>query len=141
MTATYVILVVEDEELHRKMLVKVLQTLGHEVLVATDGEAGIKLAELKRPHLILMDINMPVMDGLTATRLIKKNPATASIPIIALSALAMSGDQEKALAAGCDDYISKPALIKPLGDKLKEWLGKSRHSAADIEGGTSHDNR
>lgn len=142
MSEALVVLVVEDDELHRKMLIKVLGVLGYDVLVAVDGESAVHLASQKRPDLILMDINMPGMDGLAATRLIKKNPLTAGIPIIALTAQAMAGDQEKALAAGCDDYLAKPALIKTLGDKLGEWLEKSRQTASPVrpekvEGGRS----
>lgn len=135
MSETFVILVVEDQELHSKMLVKVLGVLGYRVLVAIDGESAVELVGQKRPDLVLMDINLPVLDGLAATRLIKKNPDTAGIPIIALTAQAMVGDQEKALAAGCDDYIAKPALIKPLGEKLGEWLKRSRKPATTVEGG------
>jgi len=141
MSEVLVILVVEDDELHRKMLSKVLGVLGYAVLVATGGESAVELARQKLPDLILMDINMPGMDGLVATRLIKKNPLSAGIPIIALTAQAMAGDQEKALAAGCDDYLAKPALIKALGDKLGEWLARSRESPTTLRTGEGEGGR
>jgi len=133
MRERFVILVVEDEELHRKMLAKVLDVLGYTVMVATSGEGAVELVGRQRPDLILMDINLPGMDGLAATRMIKGNALTAAIPIIALTALAMVGDQEKMLAAGCDDYLAKPALIKPLGAKLGEWLGGGRNKTGQLQ--------
>jgi CheY-like chemotaxis protein len=130
MTKTFLILVVEDEDLHRKMMVKILGALGHTVLEAEDGFTAVNLATQRRPDLILMDINLPGMDGLTATRRLKENSATAWIPVIALTALAMTGDHEKILEAGCDDYIIKPLLIKPFVAKLEDWLDNIRRTRA-----------
>lgn len=138
MSETFSILVVEDEELHRKMMAKILGSLGHTVLEAEDGAAAIDLATQRQPDLILMDINLPGMDGLTATRRLKETPATAWIPVIALTALAMAGDQKKILEAGCDDYIIKPLLIKPFIAKLEGWLDKTRQTRTS---GQADDNR
>jgi CheY-like chemotaxis protein len=112
------------KELHRKMLVKILGARGYMVLEAKNGQDAVELADKQPPDLVLMDLLLPVMDGLTATRLLKGNPATRAIPVIALTAMAMAGDREKALAAGCDDYVSKPVLLAPLLAKLGDWLGK-----------------
>ena len=90
----------------------VLQSAGHTVLSATDAEAGLTLARDERPNLILMDIQLPGMDGLEATGLLKRDDATRAIPVIALTALAMKGDEERIRAAGCDDYIAKPMRYK-----------------------------
>lgn len=102
------ILMVEDNPANMKLGVFLLEKAGHEVLQATDAEEGIRLARLSLPQLILMDVQLPGMDGLAATRLLKADAITAMIKIVALTALAMSGDQEKIKAAGCDDYIAKP---------------------------------
>jgi CheY-like chemotaxis protein len=91
--------------------------------VAVDGEEGVQAAMAELPDLILMDLSLPKMDGWTATGHIKKNPKLASVPVIALTAHAMVGDREKALAAGCDDYISKPIDLRELANKLQEYLG------------------
>ena len=101
------ILVVEDVEFNRDLIVQLLEDT-YEVLTAADGAAGIQLAARECPDLILMDLSLPVIDGWEATRRIKANPALHDIPIIALSAHAMIGDQEKALQSGCDEYLSKP---------------------------------
>ena len=102
------ILLVEDHEEIWDFLSRRLSRRGHEVTVATDGQAGIDRARADMPEIILLDMNLPVLDGWSAARLLKAEPATAGIPVIALTAHAMSGDREKALAAGCDDYHPKP---------------------------------
>jgi two-component system cell cycle response regulator DivK len=102
------ILVVEDNAANMKLTVLLLEREGHEVMQATDAEEGMRLALERLPKLILMDIQLPGMDGLTATRLLKGSAATCDIKIVALTALAMTGDREKIEAAGCDGYIAKP---------------------------------
>ena len=102
------VLLVEDHEEIWDFLSRRLSRRGHEVTVATDGQAGVERARADRPEIILLDMNLPVLDGWSAARLLKAEPATAGIPVIALTAHAMSGDREKALAAGCDDYHPKP---------------------------------
>ena len=106
------ILIVEDEPRNLKLLRDLLQRFGYEILEATDGEQGVKSAGEKMPDLILMDIMMPKMDGLEATRIIKADTKTKHIPIIALTSYAMKGDREKTIEAGCDGYIAKPIDIK-----------------------------
>ena len=106
------ILIVEDEPRNMKLLRDLLQRFGYETIEAFDGEQGVKLSGEKMPNLILMDIMMPKMDGLEATRIIKANTKTKHIPIIALTSYAMKGDREKAIEAGCDGYIAKPIDIK-----------------------------
>jgi two-component system cell cycle response regulator DivK len=117
------ILVVEDNPDNRILITDVLSSLDYEVLVAMDGEEGLKLAEAEIPDLILMDLSLPKMDGWTATNRIKANDTLSHIPIIALTAHAMVGDREKALRAGCDDYISKPIDLRELSSKLSHFLG------------------
>ena len=138
MKRNFVILVVDDEEMQRKMLSKVLGALGYVVLEAEDGRVAVELAGLRRPDLILMDIQLPVMDGLAATRRLKDDPQTQAIPVIALTALAMFGDRERALAAGCDDYLAKPIMLESLVAKLNEWLWarevEARAEARDLSG-------
>ena len=102
------ILVVEDNPTNMKLAVLLLETAGHTVICATDAESGVTLARVDRPDLILMDIQLPGMDGLAATVLLKQDEATRAIPVIALTALAMKGDEERIRAAGCDGYIAKP---------------------------------
>ena len=118
------ILLVEDNEMNRDMLSRRLQRKGYEVLIAVDGEAGVKIAASERPDLILMDMSLPVLDGWEATRRLKGEPNTASIPIIALTAHVMGGDRDKALAAGCDDYDSKPIDFERLLGKMQALLKK-----------------
>ena len=138
MNKNFVILVVDDEEMQRKMLSKILGALGYAVLEAEDGRVAVELAGLRHPNLILMDIQLPVMDGLAATRRLKDDPQTQAIPVIALTALAMSGDRERALAAGCDDYLAKPIMLESLVAKLNEWLWarevEARAEARDLSG-------
>lgn len=106
------ILVVEDNPDNMLLTVMLLESVGHEVLSAIDAEAGLTLARGERPDLILMDIQLPGMDGLEATALLKADPATRGIPVVALTALAMKGDEERIRAAGCDGYIAKPIGIQ-----------------------------
>ena len=108
------VLVVEDNPANMKLTTMLLHTAGHDVLSALDAETALRLAHEQRPDLILMDIQLPDMDGLAATALLKHDPATASIPIIALSALAMKADEERSQTAGCDAYIVKPLRYKEL---------------------------
>lgn len=117
------ILLVDDNEMNREMLTRRLQRRGFEVITAGDGQDAIAIARDAKPDLILMDMNLPVIDGWTATRTLKALPVTSSIPIIALTAHAMAGDREKALAAGCDDYETKPIEFARLMEKIKARLG------------------
>ena len=103
-----VILVIEDNPANMALATFLLQSAGHTVLSATDAEAGLTIARAEQPHLVLMDIQLPGMDGLKATALLKQDEATRAIPVIALTALAMTGDEERIRAAGCDGYIAKP---------------------------------
>ena len=106
------ILVVEDNPTNMKLVTMLLARAGHAVIPAADAEAGLGLARAERPDLILMDMQLPGMDGLAATALLKADEATRAIPVIALTALAMKGDEERILAAGCDGYIAKPLAYK-----------------------------
>ena len=117
------ILLVEDNEMNRDMLLRRLERKGFEVVIAVDGQAGVNMAASESPDLILMDLSLPVIDGWEATRLIKADPATQSIPVIALTAHAMAGDEQKAREAGCDDYDTKPVDIKRLLGKIDNLLG------------------
>jgi two-component system, cell cycle response regulator DivK len=103
-----VVLIIEDNAANLKLASFLLETASHTVLSAPDAEAGLAIARADRPALILMDIQLPGMDGLEATRLLKADPETRDIPVIALTALAMKGDEERIRAAGCDGYIAKP---------------------------------
>jgi two-component system cell cycle response regulator DivK len=106
------VLIVEDNPTNMTLAVFLLQSVGHTVLSAKDAEAGLTLARDEQPNLILMDIQIPGMDGLEATVLLKRDEATSAIPVIALTALAMKGDEERIRAAGCDGYIAKPMRYK-----------------------------
>jgi two-component system cell cycle response regulator DivK len=108
------VLIVEDNPANMTLAILLVESAGHTVLSATDAEAGLTQARDERPDLILMDIQLPDMDGLTATVLLKRNDATSAIPVIALTALAMKGDEERIRAAGCDGYIAKPMRYKEL---------------------------
>jgi len=121
------VLVVEDNEMNRDMLARRLRRRGFEVVIAADGETGIATAAREAPHLILMDLSLPRIDGWETARRLKATAETAAIPIIALTAHAMSGDREKALAAGCDDYDTKPVELSRLLEKMQKLLppGKS----------------
>ena len=116
------ILLVEDNPENREMLSRRLARRGFEILFAEDGAEAVEAARAERPDLVLMDLNLPVMDGWEATRRIKADPDTASIPIIALTAHAMSGDSQTALDAGCDDYDTKPVDLQRLLDKIGAQL-------------------
>ena len=113
------ILLVEDNEQNRDMLARRLQRQGHAVVTAADGERAISMASSESPDVILMDLNLPVLDGWLATRRIKDCPQTKAIPVIALTAHAMAGDRQKALSAGCDDYDTKPVDFARLTDKIR----------------------
>ena len=116
------ILIVEDEPKNMKLLRDLLQRFGYEILEASDGEQGVKSAGEKMPDLILMDIMMPKMDGLEATRIIKADNKTRHIPVIALTSYAMKGDREKTIEAGCDGYIAKPIDIKEVLKTIETYL-------------------
>jgi len=116
------ILVVEDNEENRDSLTRRLERRGFEVLAATDGKAGVEKAKAEKPDLILMDMNMPEMDGWEATRQIKADPALASVKVIALTAYAMGGDRERALEAGCTDYHAKPIEFPKLLAQIEQIL-------------------
>lgn len=116
------ILLVEDNEMNRDMLSRRLIRRGYEVVMAFDGEQGIAMALSEKPDLILMDMSLPVIDGWEATRRIKASETTATIPVIALTAHAMSDDRDKALAAGCDEYDTKPIDLDRLLPKIQALL-------------------
>jgi CheY-like chemotaxis protein len=121
------ILLVEDHDMNRKMLSRRLQSRGYDVIFAVDGQEGVAAARTEQPHLILMDMNLPEIDGWEATRILKTDDVTRSIPVIALTAHAMVSDRQKALAAGCDDYESKPIEFERLVTKIETMLnGHSR---------------
>ena len=123
------VLVVEDNAANMKLTSLLLLHAGHTVLQALDAETGLRLAHREQPDLILMDIQLPDMDGLAATTLLKHDPATASIPIIALSALAMKADEERSQTAGCDAYIVKPLRYKELYAVMERLLQKPQPPA------------
>jgi two-component system cell cycle response regulator DivK len=118
------ILLVEDNEMNRDMLSRRLERKGYQVVMATDGEQAVAMATSESPALILMDMSLPVFDGWEATRRIKAAPETKAIPVIALTAHAMSGDREKSLAAGCDDYDTKPIELPRLLEKMETLLNR-----------------
>ena len=119
------ILIVEDNEMNRDMLSRRLARRGYDIAVAVDGEAGVAAAASESPDLILMDMSLPVMDGWEATRRIKAEASTGAIPVIGLTAHAMTGDRDKALAAGCDDYDTKPVELPRLLEKIEALLGRA----------------
>lgn len=116
------VLLVEDNELNRDMLSRRLQRRGFEVLLAVDGQQGIDMATEHLPEVILMDMNLPIIDGWEATRRLKANSLTQKIPVIGLTAHAMTGDREKCLAAGCDQYDTKPIDFESLLEKIRSLL-------------------
>jgi len=123
------ILLVEDNEMNRDMLSRRLLRRGYEVVIAIDGQQGVDLAGTVAPNVILMDMSLPVIDGWEATRRIKANDATKQIPVIALTAHAMAGDREQALAAGCDDYDTKPIDLARLLPKIEKFAGPGTPAA------------
>ncbi len=118
------ILIVEDDLKNQKLFRDVLEEVGYETILASDGEQGVQLAQAEKPDLILMDVQLPVKDGLTATREIKENPQISHIPVWALTAMAMKGDKELVQAAGCDAYISKPVQLTNLIEKLSTYFNR-----------------
>ena len=120
------ILVVEDQEDNRRIVRDLLASAGYEMIEALDGEAGVRLAETERPDLILMDVQLPLLDGLEATRRIKRNPELRPIPLIVVTSYALSGDDAKAMAAGCDAYVAKPFSPRQLLATIREFLGDAR---------------
>jgi CheY-like chemotaxis protein len=122
------ILLVEDNEANRDMLCRRLERSGFAVLAAADGRQGVEAAHSEKPDLILMDMSLPEIDGWEAARRIKADPQTAALPIIALTAHALAGDRERALAAGCDDYDTKPIEFKRLLEKIQRLLAGDRSS-------------
>jgi CheY-like chemotaxis protein len=119
------ILIVEDNEMNRDMLSRRLARRGYTIVTAVDGEQGLVAAEAERPDLILMDMSLPLMDGWEATRRLKGENTTQAIPVIGLTAHAMTGDRDKAMAAGCDDYDTKPVELPRLLEKIEALLGRS----------------
>ena len=130
------ILLVEDNEMNRDMLSRRLEKRGYEVLIAVDGQLGISMAQSEAPDLILMDMSLPVIDGWEATRSLKAAAETKDIPVIALTAHAMSTDRDKALEAGCDDYDTKPIELSRLLEKMEVLLapGKRTPVARAVDG-------
>jgi len=120
------VLLVEDNEMNRDMLSRRLIRRGFEVVFAVDGKQGVDLARSEKPDIILMDMSLPVMDGWQATRCVKSDEVTRSVPVIGLTAHAMSGDREKAIEAGCDDYDTKPVEIDRLIGKMERLLGVAK---------------
>ena len=123
MTASRILLV-EDHPLNRELAEAILMRAGYEVLVAPDGETGLATAHSAHPDVILMDIELPGLDGLEATRRLKADAATRAIPVIGLTAHAMAGDREKVIDAGCDDYDTKPVELPRLLQKIEALLGR-----------------
>ncbi len=119
------ILLVEDNEINRDMLSRRLERRGYQVVVALDGEQGVAMAQSEAPDLILMDMSLPVLDGWEASHRIKATLDTQAIPIIAITAHAMVGDRERAIAAGCDDYDTKPIDFPRLLEKMERILAKA----------------
>jgi CheY-like chemotaxis protein len=123
------VLLVEDDEMNRDMLSRRLIRRGFQVVFAMDGQQGIDLARSERPDVILMDMSLPIIDGWEASRRLKANDATRSVPVIGLTAHAMSGDREKAIEAGCDDYDTKPVELDRLIGKIERLLGTAKDGA------------
>ena len=123
------VLLVEDNEMNRDMLSRRLIRRGFQVVFAMDGQQSIDLAHSERPDIILMDMSLPIIDGWEATRCLKADDATRSVPVIGLTAHAMSGDREKAIEAGCDDYDTKPVELDRLIGKIERLLGTAKDEA------------
>ncbi|HEV8659588.1 MAG TPA: response regulator [Thermoanaerobaculia bacterium] len=124
------ILIVEDNEINREMLSRRLERRGYKVVIALDGQMGIDVARAKAPDLILMDMSLPLVDGWEATRLMKADDVLKHIPVIALTAHAMANDRDKALAAGCDDYDTKPIELSRLLAKMETLLLPAKERAS-----------
>jgi two-component system cell cycle response regulator DivK len=131
------ILLVEDNEMNRDMLSRRLQRKGYLVVLAVDGQSGVEMAKTQAPDLVLMDMSLQVLDGWEATRRLKADAPTKHIPIIALTAHAMSGDREKALEAGCDDYDTKPVEMPRLLGKIEALLSRGGGKMASTDKPTS----
>jgi|SRR4051794_25315357 len=116
------ILIVEDDEMNRESLSRLLKRRGFEVIVGVDGQEGISLAQSEAPDIILMDMSLPVLDGWEATRQLKATPSTANVPVIALTAHAMASDRDRALQAGCDDFDTKPIELDRLLPKIRALI-------------------
>jgi len=129
------ILLVEDNEMNRDMLSRRLQRRGYEVIIAVDGQQGVAMAQSESPDVILMDMSLPVMDGWEAARTLKSSPQTRDLPVIALTAHAMSTDRDKAIEAGCDDYDTKPIELTRLLAKIEALIARSGKDIAET--GTS----
>lgn len=125
------ILIVDDDAKNRKLLTDVLQAGGHATLTAANGAHAIELARSAKPNLILMDVQMPLIDGLAAVKALKADRATRRIPVIAITALAMHGDRERMLAAGFDGYLKKPISIKELRAEVNRRLAEQTEKTAD----------
>ncbi len=121
----YKFLLIEDNVMNRDMLSRRLERKGYEVILAADGPTGVAMANAESPSIILMDMSLPILDGWEVTRLLKANAATRDIPVIALTAHAMSGDRDKALEAGCDEYDTKPVDLPRLVSKIEGLLSES----------------
>lgn len=117
------ILIVEDNEDNMILVCDVLSSRGYSILKAVDGQQGLDMARVERPDLIIMDLSLPLLDGWAAVRQLKDDPELRNIPVIALTAHAMAGDREKALDAGCDDYLAKPIRLMTLIGKVREFVG------------------
>jgi len=130
------ILLVEDNEMNRDMLSRRLQRRGYEVIIALDGQQGVQMAQSRSPDVVLMDMSLPVMDGWEATRTLKSSPETRNIPVIALTAHAMSTDRERAMEAGCDDYDTKPIELTRLIAKIESLIARFTSDTADAGAGS-----
>jgi CheY-like chemotaxis protein len=120
------ILVVEDNPRNMRLITMTLRGKGYELLEATDGEQALDMATRERPNLIIMDVQLPKLDGLEVTKRLRATPVSSQIPIIALTAYAMKGDREKAIAAGCDEYVSKPIDTRQFPEVVAEMLRRGR---------------
>ena len=127
-----VILIVEDEPTNRKLVGDLLKRIGYITIEATDGKQGVELARAKKPDLILMDIQMPVMDGLEATRILKADATTKNIPVLALTSYAMEGDKERILEAGCDGYLTKPIDIQEFVKEVTNLIGRAEAQSSPM---------
>ena len=127
-----VILIVEDEPTNRKLVGDLLKRIGYITIEATDGKQGVELARAKKPDLILMDIQMPVMNGLEATRILKADATTKNIPVLALTSYAMEGDKERILKAGCDGYLTKPIDIQEFVKEVTNLIGRAEAQSSPM---------